>query len=183
MPTPDSVYDLAEDFYLRELRESDLDGRWPDWFNDPVVTKHQAKGYEVNTKAKQREYFNSLAGSKTDRVLAIVDRATDTHIGNVGLHKIDPIHRTAVLGIVIGEKQAWGRGIGRRAWQAITDFGFESLGLHKICATVIDGNDASLKCAMAAGFVLEGRQAKQIYKADGYRDLIHLGLLREHWKK
>jgi len=180
--TPDYFYFLADDFYLRRLRASDVDGRWPDWFNDPDVTRFQAKGYEINTRDKQRVYFDQINGSQTDVVLAIVDRATDLHLGNVGLHKIDPIHRTAVLGIVIGEKAAWGRGIGRRSWQAITNYGFEKLGLHKICATVIDGNDASLKCALAAGFVLEGRQAKQIYKADGYRDLIHVGLLRENWK-
>lgn len=181
MPTPDYFYYLADDFYFRQLRESDLDGRWPDWFNDPQVTRFQAKGYEVNTKDKQRAYFDQIAASTSDFVLAIVDRATDLHVGNVGLHRIDPIHRTAVLGIVIGETQAWGRGIGRRSWQAITNYGFEKLGLHKICATVIDGNDASLKCALAAGYVLEGRQAKQIYKSDGYRDLIHVGLLRERW--
>lgn len=183
MTTPDYFYYLADDFYLRRLRESDLDGRWPDWFNDPEVTRFQAKGYEVNTKEKQRAYFDAIAASRSDVVLAIVDRATEEHVGNVGLHHIDPIHRTAVLGIVLGEKKVWGRGIGRRSWQAITDYGFEKLDLHKICATVIDGNDASLKCALAAGYVLEGRQAKQIYKADGYRDLIHVGLLRENWKR
>jgi len=181
VPTPDYFYFLAEDFYLRRLRASDVDGRWPDWFNDPEVTRFQAKGYEINTKAKQRAYYDEISASSSDVVLAIVDRATDLHIGNVGLHNIHPIHRTAVLGIVIGEKVAWGRGIGRRSWQAITDYGFEKLLLHKICATVIDGNDASLRCALAAGYNVEGRQAKQIYKPDGYRDLIQVGLLRETW--
>lgn len=181
MPAPDYFYYLADDFYLRRLRASDLDGRWPDWFNDPEVTRFQAKGYEVNTREKQRAYFDEIVASTSDVVLAIADRASGLHLGNVGLHKIDPIHRTAVLGIVIGEKLAWGRGIGRRSWQAITNYGFEKLLLHKISATVIEGNEASLKCALAAGYVIEGRQAKQIYKPDGYRDLIHVGLLREDW--
>jgi ribosomal-protein-alanine N-acetyltransferase len=181
--TPEYFYYLADDFYFRRLRESDLDGRWADWFNDPEVTRYQAKGYERNTKDKQRQYFETISASTTDVVLAIADRATGLHLGNVGLHKIDPIHRTAVLGIVIGEKQAWGKGIGRRSWKAITDYAFEKLLLHKVCATVIDGNEASLKCALAAGYVIEGRQAEQIYKPDGYRDLIHVGLLRTHWKR
>lgn len=182
MTTPDYFYYLDEDFYLRALRASDLDGRWADWFNDPVVTKFQAKGYYPNTHDKQREYFQQLSTSRTDVVLAIVDRATDRHIGNVGLHQIDMLHRTAVLGIVLGEREAWGRAIGRRAWRAITNYGFDVLGLHKICATVIDGNEASLKCALASGYEIEGRQAQQIYKNGSHRDLIHVGLLRSRWQ-
>jgi ribosomal-protein-alanine N-acetyltransferase len=182
MTTPDYFYYLDDDFYLRGLRASDLEGRWAEWFNDPIVTRFQAKGYQPNTREKQRQYFEQLSTSRTDVVLAIVDRATDLHVGNVGLHQIDTLHRTAVLGIVLGERQAWGRGIGRRAWRAITDYGFEVLGLHKICATVIDGNEASLKCALASGYEIEGRQVGQIYKNGEHRDLIHVGLLRARWR-
>jgi len=182
MPNPAFFYYMDDDFYLRGLRESDLDGRWPEWFNDPLVTKFQAKGYYPNTRETQRAYFENIAASRTDVVLAIVDRSNDKHIGNVGLHQIDPIHRTAVLGIVIGEPSAWGRGIGARSWRAITNYGFEILDLHKICATVIDGNEASLQCALKAGYEIEGRQAKQIYKNGSHRDLIHVGLLKEKWK-
>lgn len=183
MSTPDYFYYIDDDFYLRGLRASDLDGRWPEWFNDPVVTRFQAKGYYPNTRERQTAYYERISSSQTDVVLAIVDRKSDAHIGNVGLHDIDRLHRTAVLGIVIGEKSAWGRGIGARAWRAITNYGFEVLGLHKICATAIDGNPASLKCALGAGYEIEGRQVQQIYKNGVHLDLVHVGLLREKWKR
>lgn len=183
MSTPDYFYYMDDDFYFRALRASDLAGRWAQWLNDPLVTKFQNKGIYPNTQEAQRKYYERLIDSRTDVVLAIVERQTDTHIGNVGLHQIDPLHRTAVLGIVLGERSAWGRGIGARSWKAITDYGFRVLNLHKICATVIDGNHASLKCATAAGYAVEGRQAQQMYKEGQYRDLIHLGLLKEHWKE
>lgn len=183
MQTPDYFFYLADDFYLRALRASDLAGRWSEWLNDPMVTKYQGKGIYPNTQDAQRKYYERLIDSRTDVVLAIVERATDTHIGNVGLHQIDPVHRTAVLGIVLGEKSAWGKGIGARSWKAITDYGFKVLNLHKICATVIQGNEASLKCALASGYVVEGRQVQQMYKEGEYRDLIHVGLLKDHWKE
>lgn len=119
---------------------------------------------------------------KADGILAIVDRATDAHVGNVGLHHIGPLHRTAVLGIVPGERSAWGRKISSRIWRAVTDYSFAVMGPHKICATVIEGNEASLKCALAAGFQIEGRQIQQVYKHGTHRDLIHVGLLAEHWR-
>ncbi|HEU4747098.1 MAG TPA: GNAT family protein [Gemmatimonadaceae bacterium] len=181
MTIPDHFYYIDDDIYFRGLRESDLNGRWPEWFNDPVVTKYQAKGYRPNTREQQRAYYDRLVTSTTDVVLAIIERSSEKHIGNVGLHQIDPLHRTAVLGIVIGEPSAWRRRIGARSWRAITSYGFEVLGLHKICATVIDGNEASLKCALAAGYTVEGRQLQQIYKNGAHRDLIHVGLLKEKW--
>jgi len=181
MTDPDYFFHLDDDFYLRPLRASDLDGRWVAWLNDDEVTRHQSRGIYPQTLEAQRRYYESLSGSKTDVVLAIVDRNNDQHIGNVGLHQIDPVHRTAVLGIVIGERSGWGRKIGKRAWAAITRYGFEVLNLHKICATVIEGNEPSLRCALAAGFVVEGRQVRQMYKHGVYLDLIHVGLLRENW--
>ncbi len=181
MTTPEYFHYIDDDFYLRGLRASDLDGRWADWFNDPIVTQYQDKGYQPNTREKQKAYYEKIEASRTDVVLAIIDRKTNAHIGNVGLHQIEPIHRTAVLGIVLGERSAWGRGIGARSWRAITDYGFRVLNLHKICATVIDGNTPSLKCALGAGFEIEGRQVKQIFRNGEYRDLLHVGLLREKW--
>lgn len=182
MKTPDYFFHLDEDFYFRPLRVTDLNGRWPDWFNDPLVTKYQGKGFYPNTYESQKKYYESVADSRTDVVLAIIDRTSERHIGNVGLHQIDYIHRTAVLGIVIGEKDAWGRGIGARSWRAITSYGFKVLNLHKICATFIAGNERSLKCALGAGYEIEGRQTKQIFKDGNYFDLVYVGLLKENWK-
>jgi RimJ/RimL family protein N-acetyltransferase len=181
MNEPNYFFHLDVDFYFRELRLSDLEGRWHAWFNDPEVTKFQSKGFIPNTIEAQRQYYESLINNRSNVVLAIVDRATDQHIGNVGLHRIEEISRSAVLGIVLGEKSAWGRGIGGRSWSAITRYGFQVLNLHKITATVFEGNQPSLKCALKAGFNIEGRQKKQVYKNGLYVDLIHVGLLRDDW--
>lgn len=183
MSEPDYFFHLDEQFYFRALKASDLNGRWADWFNDPRVTRYQAKGIYPNTAEGQRAYYESLIDSHTDVVLAIIDRSNDQHVGNVGLHKIEPIHRTACLGIVIGEPSAWGRGLGAKAWQAVTNYGFKVLNLNKVWATVMDGNDASLKCALAAGFEVEGRQRSQMFKDGHYLDLIYVGLLRANWKE
>ena len=170
-------------FYLRGLREEDLSGRWYQWFNDPETTRFQNKGYAPNTPHAQRAYFEKLRNSKEDVVFAIVDDASDRHVGNVGLHAIDWIHRSAVLGIVIGEREFQGRGWGREAWAAITRYAFETINLNKVCASVFDGNQRSIKCALAAGYEIEGTQKQQIYKIGGYCDLVWLGITRERWTR
>jgi len=173
----------CEGFYLRGVQEQDLSGRWFQWFNDPETTRFQNKGYVPNTLQAQRAYFERVQNSREDIVLAIIDDASDRHVGNVGLHAIDWIHRSAVLGIVIGEREFLGRGWGRQAWAAITRYAFETINLHKVCASVFEGNGPSMKCALASGYEVEGTQKKQVYKNGDYRDLVWLGITRDRWAR
>lgn len=178
----DSFIDLG-DFYLRGLTERDLEGPWYRWFNDSEVNQTQNKGIFPNTLEKQKDYFEYLKNSRTDVVMAIIDKKTNAHVGNVGLHSIDWVHRTAMLGIVIGEKTYWGKGWGKKAWAAITAYGFETLNLNKIWATAFADNKKSIRCAEASGFRTEGIQRSQLYKNGRYIDLAFLGVLRSEWKK
>jgi ribosomal-protein-alanine N-acetyltransferase len=163
----------GEGIYLRELQETDLEGSWYRWFNDHSVTVFQNKGIFPNTKEKQRQYFDSLGASQSDVVLAIIEESSAKHIGNVGLHRIDWVHRSAELGIVLGDKAAWGNKYGKQAWQLITDYGFQTLNLHRIYAQIMEGNIASCKSAEAAGFKKEGYIRDVFFKNGKYLNLYY----------
>ena len=105
----DMPFVTGDGIYLRELRESDREGNWYKWFNDSEVTKYQNKKIFPNSKEKEEKYFSYLIDSNSDVVMAIIDSKSNSHLGNVGLHKIDWIHRSAELGIVIGEKVFYGK--------------------------------------------------------------------------
>jgi RimJ/RimL family protein N-acetyltransferase len=159
--------------YLREIRVSDLDGGWYSWFNDSEVTRLQNKKIFPNSRERQRDYYESLKRSDTDVVLAIIDAETVSHIGNVGLHHIDWIHRSAELGIVIGNKKYWGRGFGAQAWKMISVYGFDTLNLHRIYAIVMVDNTPSCRCAEAAGFEKEGEIRDYLFKNGTYYDAFY----------
>ncbi|SDW86266.1 Protein N-acetyltransferase, RimJ/RimL family [Hydrobacter penzbergensis] len=154
--------------YLRELNESDLNGSWYSWLNDQEVTKFQNKGIFPNTREKQKQYLDYLNGSKNDVAFAIVETESNKHIGNVGLHHIDWVHHSAELGIVLGEKSAWGKKYGKQSWQLITEYGFNVLNLHRIYAQIMEGNIASCKSAESAGFVQVGFVPDAFYKNGQY---------------
>jgi len=158
----------GNDFYLRELKESDLDGNWYSWFNDSMITKYQDKKIFPNSIEKQREYYETLKSGNSDVVFAIVDKETTKHIGNVGLHKIDWIHRSAELGIVVGEVDFHGKKYGKQAWKLITEYGYHTLNLHRIYAIIMSKNIASIKCAESSGFIREGEIRDYFYKNGMY---------------
>lgn len=142
----------GDKIYLRELRISDLTGPWYTWLNDSDVTTFQNKGITPNSIEKQTNYYESLINNSNEVVLAIIEEETQKHVGCVGLHRIDWVHRSAELGIVIGDKGVWGKKYGKQAWQLISEYGFNVLNLHRIFAVIVEGNIASQKSAEAAGF-------------------------------
>lgn len=170
----DKFIDLGE-IYLRGLRESDLQGDWYKWFNDKEVTAFQNKGIFPNTFEKQREYFESVNRSRDDVVLAIIHDKDDTHIGNIGLHRIDYIHRHAEVGIVLGEKKHWKKGYATQCLKAVTDYSRNTLNLHRLTAYLMKGNTGSHKAFLSAGFKEEGTMFERFYKNGAYLDAIIVG--------
>ena len=169
--------------YFRELRLSDAEqGNWYSWFNDPEVTTFQNKGIFPNTREAQKKYFEHLSSSSRDVVMAIIEKESGLHIGNVGLHNIDWVHRSAEVGIVLGERSAWGKKYGKKAWQMITDYGMDTLNLRRIYAQIMEGNIASCKSAEAAGFKREGLIREAYFKHGKYLNLCYYNLLKSDLK-
>ena len=158
--------------FFREPRNSDLDLNWYKWLNDQEVTKFQNKGIFPNTYDKQLAYLNHIQSSSNDVLFSIVEDKSNEHIGCVGLHKIDWVSRSAELGIMIGEKKFWGKKFGKESWNLITEYGFNTLNLHRIFAIVIEDNLSSKKCAINSGYNQEGVMKDYLFKNGNYLNAL-----------
>ena len=101
-----------------------------DWMNDPVVIKFMLSGgnYTIDLL---NEYLLKIE-NKNIYAWAIKLKASKKHIGNI---KVDPInyeHLFGEFGIMIGDKNEWGKGYAMEASQAIINFCFINLRLRKI---------------------------------------------------
>jgi RimJ/RimL family protein N-acetyltransferase len=91
-------------------------------------------------------------------------------------------HRTAWLGIGIGEPEYRGRGYGTDAMRLLVGYGFRELDLHRIQLGVLANNPRAIRCYEKVGFVREMVRRAEIYR-DGQRiDAIYMGLLRSEWE-
>jgi RimJ/RimL family protein N-acetyltransferase len=98
--------------------------------------------------------------------------------GSVGLIPADPWSRlghTASLFVYL-DPAWWGRGLGRRAVEAMVEEAGRR-GLVRLEVLVVDGNERSLRLFEGCGFVCEGRRRDGFCAEDGYRDLIQLARL------
>ncbi len=98
-------YMVGKQIYLRHPSEEDVEGKWHEWFSDEETTKFLELRFWPNSKESQRDFYNSLHNDRTKLVLSIVLLSNDQHIGVISLSNINWVHRSADIGIVIGEKK------------------------------------------------------------------------------
>lgn len=112
--------------------------------------------------------------------LAIATReAPSILLGTVSLRRFHR-DRRAELGYWLGA-DAWGSGFATEAADAMIDFGFGELGLERIYAQVLEGNDASCRVLDKLGMVSEGIRRRHIRKGKRLCDVSMFGLLRDEW--
>jgi RimJ/RimL family protein N-acetyltransferase len=99
-------------------------------------------------------------------------------IGCVGLRDIDREHLQAELGFWIG-RQWWGLGYAREAGSAVIRFGFETLGLNRICAHHMLRNPAAGRVLESIGMVREGLLRQRVRKWGIYEDVVLYAILRD----
>ncbi len=129
------------------------------WINDFEVTRNLGMPLRPMTLEAETAWFERAAqASERDAVFTIYERATLRPIGSTGLHEIDDQHGTATFGILIGEKDCWGKGYGTETARLMLDYGFTALGLQNIMLQVFAYNERGIRAYRRAGYREIGRR-------------------------
>ena len=169
---------------LRAIEREDIP-RFVRWMNDPEVIENLLMNYPLS-KAMEEKWFERQVETPptASQIFAIETRVGDEwiHIGNTGLHNIEPVNNAAEFGIVIGEKEYWNKKLGREAAKLTLKHGFEDLNLNRIYLYVFATNPRGIKSYEAAGFIKEGVLRQGVYKNGRYLDVILMSVLHSEWK-
>lgn len=145
------------------------------WLNDPETFQFLGTKFG-QTRASVLRYVEGI--QSPDLLCRIIVKASGAHVGNISLHSVHPVHRSAELGILIGVPDARGKGYGREACRLLIAYAFDHLNLHKITAGTVDQNTGMKRVFLGLGFTIEGTLAQQFYLAGAYHDIVRFGLLR-----
>ena len=132
--------------------------------------------------AEMKEYCETLMQSKGDIFLAVYDKGDNVFIGTIRAARINWYTRVADIGILIGDRDRWGKGIATDAIQTFCQYLFGILGLRKLTAGLMSVNPALLKVFEKVGFQREGLFRKQDFFEDEYVDHIYLGCFRDEFR-
>ncbi len=163
--------------FLRPLTLEDVSERYVAWMNDPSVTRFLETRFTVHTLESIKEYVRDASNDPNNIFMAICLNEDGSHIGNIKLGPINRQHSFGTIGLMIGEKDCWGKGYATQAIELISRYAFEQLKLHKLMAGCYVDNTGSLRAFEKVGFTREGvEQSKWLYEGK-YIDGILLSLL------
>jgi len=167
--------------YLSPVQESDL-AFFQRIMNDERISRFLLTRTIVG-EVDEREWHENIAKRKqTDRTCAIVLKETDEIIGNIGLHMIDWVSRTAATGTVIGKEDLLGKSLGTEAKMLMLKYAFLELNLRMIISRAYAFNGRSIRYSEKCGYKQVAVYPDFIFRDGKYHDLIHLMVTREMWE-
>jgi [ribosomal protein S5]-alanine N-acetyltransferase len=147
---------------------------------DEDVTHYLEVRFAPPDAAALEAFIRKMNGSDDNLLLGLFPkRDPKRHIGNIKLGPIDRRHASAAIGIVIGAKEFWGKGLASQAVAAVAEYGFAALGLDRVEAGFYADNLASQAAFRHAGFVAEGSRLAARRCGGTRTDEIIMGRLRD----
>ena len=167
--------------YLRYIKLTDVNNNYLSWLNDEEVMKGIATS-EYNLQNLQ-SYVRNKINLKHTHFFAIVLKSNNIHIGNIKLDFHDSKANLSEMGVLIGNKDYWGKGIAKDACSLVLDYGFKKLNLRKIFLAVFENNIRAIKLYKSLGFKTEGKLIKHVCLQGVLYDKYFMGIFSQDYLK
>jgi RimJ/RimL family protein N-acetyltransferase len=172
---------VGERIKLVPFHEDFLTERYVSWLNDPEVVRLSDQRFRHHTLASCREYFMSY--QDTPNWFWGIETVEDQqHIGNINAY-VDSVHSVADIGIVVGEKDYWGKGIATEAYRLAMDFLFRDIQIRKITVGTLAVNTGMIHVMEKLGLKPDGVRVKQSLFEGQEVDMIHMAMFRNEYIK
>jgi RimJ/RimL family protein N-acetyltransferase len=160
------------------LRPKRLEDAFQDyvWRKDPELAELDAasplqESYEDYLKG----YAWELKHPSRHRRRFSIETLSGKYIGHCALFDIDENKREAQLGIMVADRDYWGKGYGTEAVKLLVGYGFNELRLEAINLRSLDWNIRAHKSFQKCGFVPVGR------RMEGKLNFVIMRISRREW--
>lgn len=154
------------------------------WGNDFSVAVMAGGHLRPVSQEESEARYERLAGERSAHFIefALYERASLRLIGRANLRHIDQLMRTAEYGIIIGEKDCWGKGYGTETTILMLDYAFTALDLHNVLLKTSGYNERAVRAYTRAGFRVMGRWREAARLGGQVHDVIFMDCLRTEFR-
>jgi len=146
---------------LRPFITSDIVRSYIGWLNDPEVVRFSNQRFRRHDAETCVSFFESFRG--TDNLFLAIAGVDERRIVGTMTAYRSRYHGTVDVGIMLGDRQVWGRGYGFEAWSILADWLLGAGGMRKLTCGTLACNHAMRSIAERSGMRLEAiRQAQEI---------------------
>jgi len=150
---------------LRRFDEHCITADYLSWLNDAEVVRFSNQRFRQHTRESCLSYFASFQGTP-NIFLAIHERKSGRMIGTMTAY-VNEHHGTADMGLLIGDRGVWGRGLGSDAWNTLLAFLLSERGLRKVTGGTLACNAGMIRIMERSGMQREAvRKAQEIVEGE-----------------
>ena len=151
------------------------------WYRDPEIARLTRYQTRQMSQPEIERFFQVRMLAADALAYSIVELSSRRVIGFTTFSALDGDNGSVMFHITIGERDAWGRGLGTEATQLMLQHAFERLGLHRVGLTVFSYNTRAIRAYEKAGFRVEGRLREAIQRQGEFFDEVQMGILAGEW--
>jgi diamine N-acetyltransferase len=135
------------------------------------------------SQAEAEKLYRELRADENRAWFAIVLKKGNRVIGEAGLLRMFRPWRNTDMTIIIGEKDARGKGYGKEAGHLLLSHAFEHLGLHRVSVGVVGFNKNAIRFWKSLGFKIEGVERDEYFCDNKYSDFVMMSILENEFRK
>jgi RimJ/RimL family protein N-acetyltransferase len=151
------------------------------WYRDPELARLTRYQTRPMSHAEIERFFQVRMLSPDALAYCITELPDRRLVGFTTFSSLDADNGSVLFHITIGERNAWGRGLGTEATQLMLGHAFDRLALHRVGLTVFSYNVRAIRAYEKAGFRVEGRLRDAIMRDGRYFDEVQMGILADEW--
>jgi ribosomal-protein-alanine N-acetyltransferase len=171
----DSIRNLfplqGEKVTLHLFSENHINDRYLSWLNDPEVVRYSNQRFKIHDYNSCRAYLESFHATG-NLFLAIHVKDGGQFIGTMTAFFSTP-HRTVDMGILIGDKAFWKKGMGQEAWELLMLFLLGLNEVRKVTGGTLRCNLGMVNIMIKAGMQPDGVRIAHELVDNNPHDIIH----------
>ncbi len=172
--------EVAATVIMRPYNGSDDAREMARLLQDGVVLDFVSLGH-APTEQEERSHFEEVGQNSkvVDWMVAIRHDDVEELVGVTSLHMAGAwdYNRRLSSGILLANRQWWGKGIASTTHRLRTWYAFNTLGAYGINSGVLSGNEASSRALMSVGYVEIGQEQRNWLKNGRWLDTTLLNCL------
>jgi RimJ/RimL family protein N-acetyltransferase len=172
---------IGERVLLRPFSKRDL-AHIQRWSTDSELRKLTGEVAPIS-QAEAEKFYRELRADENRAWFAIVLKKGKRVTGEAGLLRIFRPWRCTDMTIIIGEKDARGKGYGKEAGRLLLNHAFQHLGFHRVSIGVVGFNKNAIRFWKSLGFKKEGVHRDEYLCDNKYSDFIMMSILENEFRK
>ena len=177
---------VGKTYSLRPFTLDNITDEYIGWLNDPSVNKFLEIRIVNQTIETVTKYINSFYpddfDQENEKYLWGIYSIDNRLVGTVNLTKINRYHNSTELGLMIGNKDFWGRSASEEAIKLVHNFAFNTLKLNRVTGHCYSTNMGMIFTFKRSGYKREGVMRKSHFDGEKQIDFWSWAILLEEWK-